>query len=83
MLLTEMAMVLKPQRDRPQLAAVDQSRQRQPHQVGHSTHSRRRTAASRRTPEVRKEKEASHRKEAKEVCPPAGHLPECHQVVES
>ena len=68
----EMAMVLKPQRHQPQLAAVDQSRQRQPNQVNHWTHSRRRTTASRLTPEVRKEKEAPRRKEAKKVCPPAG-----------
>ena len=62
-------MVPKPQRRRPQLAAVDQSRQRQPDQVDHWTHSRRRTTASRRTPEVRKEKEACHRKEAKDRRP--------------
>ena len=67
-------MVLKPQQHRPQLTAVDESRQRQPDQADHWTHSRRRITASRRTPEVRKEREAPHQKEANEVCPPAGHL---------
>ena len=75
-MFTDMAMLRKPQRDRPQLAAVDQLRQRQPDPVKHWTRSWRRTTASRRTLEVRKAKEAPHRKEAKEVCLPAGHLPE-------
>ena len=69
-------MVPKLQRHQPQFAAVYQSRQRQPDQVNHCTHSRRRTTAGRRTPEVRKEKEGPHRKEAKEVCPPEEHLSE-------
>ena len=62
---TEMVMVPKPQQHRPQLAVVDQSRERQPEQVNHWTHSRRRTTASQRTREVRKEKEAPHPKEGK------------------
>ena len=63
----EMATMSKPESHRPQLAAVDQSPQRQPDRVDHWFCPRCQTTASRRKPLVREAKEAPHRKEAKEL----------------